>query len=146
MDEPTLGGVTNNNNTFNNNTINNNSSNINNVQPEVEQESAPADWENDFNDWWQLYGKKVGKKKSKSLFKKYHKQDGYEAIKRGTVAYLKTITDKKFQKDPERFLKHELYNDVEGFEELAKQKAASGFSGRNYQHNPYADDGNTFDF
>lgn len=84
-------------------------------------------WESDFEKWWNLYGKKVDKKKVKSIFKRCHKKDGYEAIEKGTLIYLKTVTDKQYQKNPQTFLNAESYNDVEGYEEIAKNKASTGY-------------------
>lgn len=95
-----------------------------------EKQSA---WESDFEEWWNIYGKKIDKKKVKTIFKRCHKKDGYEAIKKGTLIYLKTVTDKQYQKNPQTFLNAESYNDIEGYEELAKAKANAGMKQNNYE-------------
>ena len=98
-----------------------------------EKQSA---WESDFEEWWNIYGKKIDKKKVKTIFKRCHKKDGYEAIKKGTLIYLKTVTDKQYQKNPQTFLNAESYNDIEGYEELAKAKANAGHQTNKIQGTP----------
>lgn len=67
--------------------------------------------ENEFNDWWNLYNKKVGKKKSATKFKSLRKTYELDVIVNGTKEYLKTITDKQYQKHPYTFLNGEHFND-----------------------------------
>lgn len=93
---------TNNNRTNNDLTNNNNTNNDSNT-------SATDVTRERFEEWWKLYDKKLDKKKAFSLFKSALKQDGYEAIMNGTREYLKTITNKQYQKYPKTFLSQESY-------------------------------------
>lgn len=83
------------------NSITNNSQTINTSATDVTRER--------FEEWWKLYDKKLDKKKAFSLFKSALKQDGYETIMNGTREYLKTITNKQYQKYPKTFLSQESY-------------------------------------
>lgn len=62
-----------------------------------------------FEEWWQLYDKKLDKKKAASLFKSALKKHDFETIMNGTREYLKTITNKQYQKYPKTFLSQESY-------------------------------------
>ncbi|HAR6200866.1 TPA: helix-turn-helix domain-containing protein [Staphylococcus pseudintermedius] len=62
-----------------------------------------------FEEWWTLYDKKLDKKKAFSLFKSALKKHGFETIMNGTREYLKTITNKQYQKYPRTFLSQESY-------------------------------------
>ncbi|WP_338499888.1 replication protein [Staphylococcus capitis] len=62
-----------------------------------------------FEEWWQLYDKKLDKKKAASLFKSALKKHDFETIMNGTREYLKTITNKQYQKYPKTFLGQESY-------------------------------------
>lgn len=92
-------GTTINSSTINNNT--NNSKTINNSATDVTREH--------FEEWWKLYDKKLDKKKAFSLFKSALKEHEFETIMNGTREYLKTITDKQYQKYPKTFLSQESY-------------------------------------
>lgn len=90
--------------TINSNTINsntNNSTTINNSATDVTRER--------FEEWWLLYDKKLDKKKAFSLFKSSLKKHDFETIMNGTREYLKTITNKQYQKHPKTFLGNESY-------------------------------------
>ena len=104
------------NNTSNNNTSNNNTSN----------NSASDDTREHFEEWWNLYDKKMDKKKAYTLFKSALKKHDFETIMNGTREYLKTITNKQYQKYPKTFLNQESY--------LNDYKEESG-----EEYNPYAD-------
>lgn len=85
--------------------------------------SAPADadiniWPS-FDDFWKKYDKKVGKPKSEKLWKKIS-QAGREKIMQHLEQYVPEV-DKHFRKDPERYLKHECWND-----EIIKQNHGKG--------------------
>ncbi len=67
--------------------------------------------EDEFNDWWRLYNKKLGRKKSETKFKSLRKSYELDVIVNGTEEYLKTITDKQYQKHPYTFLNGEHFND-----------------------------------
>ncbi|WP_260865325.1 helix-turn-helix domain-containing protein [Staphylococcus arlettae] len=89
--------------TTNNNSTNNDLTNndINTSATKVTQEQ--------FNQWWNLYDKKLDKKKAFSLFKSVLKKHDFETIMNGTKDYLKTITDKQYQKYPKTFLSQESF-------------------------------------
>ena len=89
--------------TTNNNSTNNDLTNndINTSATKVTQEQ--------FDQWWNLYDKKLDKKKAFSLFKTALKKHDFETIMNGTKDYLKTITDKQYQKYPKTFLSQESY-------------------------------------
>lgn len=90
--------------TINSSTINsntNNSQTINTSATDVTRER--------FENWWKLYDKKLDKKKAFSLFKSALKKHSYEEIMNGTRDYLKTITNKQYQKYPKTFLGQESY-------------------------------------
>ncbi|WP_239441358.1 helix-turn-helix domain-containing protein [Staphylococcus sp. GDY8P19P] len=89
--------------TTNNNSTNNDLTNndINTSATKVTQEQ--------FDQWWNLYDKKLDKKKAFSLFKTALKKHDFETIMNGTKDYLKTINDKQYQKYPKTFLSQESY-------------------------------------
>ncbi|EOD3987471.1 replication protein [Staphylococcus aureus] len=62
-----------------------------------------------FEEWWKLYDKKKDKKISFTKFKSCLKKHSFEQIMQGTQEYLKTITDKQYQKYPKTFLTNESY-------------------------------------
>lgn len=92
--------------TINSSTINNNTNNnqtINNSATDVTRDQ--------FEQWWNLYGKKKGKDSCYPKFKKRVKEDSFEKVMEGTRLYLKTIKDKQFQKYPLTFLNQRTYKD-----------------------------------
>lgn len=91
-------GQTTNNNITNNDLTNND---INTSATKVTQER--------FDQWWNLYDKKLDKKKAFSLFKSALKKHDFETIMNGTKAYKQTITNKQYQKYPKTFLSQESY-------------------------------------
>ena len=98
-----------NNNSSNNNSINNNSINNNsatNVASELENQLTK-----EFENWYNLYDKKKDRKAAFTKFKTARKKHSYEEIVKGTKEYLKTITDKQYQKYPKTFLNNESYLD-----------------------------------
>ena len=89
------------NNSITSNSITSNNKTINNSATDVTRER--------FEEWWKLYDKKLDKKKAFSLFKSALKKHEFETIMNGTREYLKTITDKQYQKYPKTFLSQESY-------------------------------------
>lgn len=89
------------NNTSINNTSINNINRTDNSATDVTRER--------FEEWWKLYDKKLDKKKAFSLFKSALKKHKFDTIMNGTKEYLKTITDKQYQKYPKTFLSEESY-------------------------------------
>lgn len=76
-----------------------------------------------FNEWWHLYNKKIDKKKAYSLFKSTLKKYDFETVMKGTREYLKTITDKQYQKYPKTFLGQESF--LNNYEDEMKNKNKS---------------------
>ena len=65
----------------------------------------------EFENWYNLYDKKKDRKAAFTKFKTARKKHSYEEIVKGTKEYLKTITDKQYQKYPKTFLNNESYLD-----------------------------------
>ncbi|TDL33500.1 hypothetical protein EVU91_13035 [Macrococcoides bohemicum] len=65
--------------------------------------------ENEFSEWWNLYNKKKDKKTAFNKFKLVRKKYDFDVIMNGTKDYLKTITDKQYQKYPKTFLHNESF-------------------------------------
>ena len=79
------------------------------ITSETNNISATKVTQEQFDQWWNLYDKKLDKKKAFSLFKSALKKHEFETIMNGTKDYLKTITDKQYQKYPKTFLSQESY-------------------------------------
>ena len=79
------------------------------ITTETNNNSATKVTQEQFDQWWNLYDKKLDKKKAFSLFKSALKKHEFETIMNGTKDYLKTITDKQYQKYPKTFLSQESY-------------------------------------
>ena len=94
--------------TTNNNSTNNDLTNNNNTNNDSNTSATDVTRER-FEEWWKLYDKKLDKKKAFSLFKSALKEHSYETIMNGTREYLKTITNKQYQKYPKTFLSQESY-------------------------------------
>lgn len=94
---PTNNDLTNNDLTNNNNTNNDDNTSATDVTREQ------------FEEWWNLYDKKKDKKLSYPKFKKCLKDHSFDQIMSGTRAYVKTIKDKQYQKDPKTFLNNQSY-------------------------------------
>lgn len=96
-----------------NNSIKNNS--IKNNNDKNSATNVASDYENqlleEFEDWYNLYDKKKDRKAAITKFKSARKKHSYEEIVKGTKEYLKTITDKQYQKHPKTFLHNESYLD-----------------------------------
>ena len=65
----------------------------------------------EFDKWWELYGKRGNRKPALQKFKTCRKKHSFDQIINGTKEYLKTVTDKKFQKHGSTFLNAEGYMD-----------------------------------
>ncbi|HDJ3183759.1 TPA: helix-turn-helix domain-containing protein [Staphylococcus aureus] len=100
VNTPIITNVKENNTSINITRLNNTSIN-NNSATDVTHEQ--------FEEWWKLYDKKKDKKMSFTKFKSCLKKHSFEQIMQGTREYLKTITDKQYQKYPKTFLTNESY-------------------------------------
>ena len=65
----------------------------------------------EFESWYNLYDKKKDRKAAFTKFKTARKKHSYEEIVKGTKEYLKTITNRQYQKYPKTFLHNESYLD-----------------------------------
>lgn len=104
---PVENDVTKNNSIKNNSIKNNNDKNsATNVASELETQLTK-----EFENWYNLYDKKKDRKAAFTKFKSARKKHSYEEIIKGTKEYLKTITNKQYQKYPKTFLHNESYLD-----------------------------------
>ena len=83
------------------------------IEIDIEKEvPSKADALNEeFDKWWDLYGKRGNRKPALQKFKTCRKSHSFDQIINGTKEYLKTVTDKKFQKHGSTFLNAEGYMD-----------------------------------
>lgn len=65
----------------------------------------------EFEEWYNLYDKKKDRKAAFTKYKTVRKKHPKEVIMEGTREYLKTITDKQYQKYPKTFLHNESFLD-----------------------------------
>ena len=89
-----------------NNITKNDNNSATNVASELENQLTK-----EFENWYNLYDKKKDRKAAFTKFKSARKKHSYEEIVKGTKEYLKTITDKQYQKYPKTFLNNESYLD-----------------------------------
>lgn len=81
------------------------------IQPEDKKEivvvcnNVPS-----FDEWWDLYDKKCGKKKAEEKWNKLTPEDRI-ACYNATPAYVASVSDKQFQKHPLTYLNGECWND-----------------------------------
>lgn len=74
-------------------------------QAQLSIETVPS-----FDDWWNLYQKKRGRKKAETKWNKLSHADKIACME-ATPAYVASIADKQFQKDPCTYLNGECWND-----------------------------------
>lgn len=76
-------------------------------RPEIVQagDNTPS-----FKDWWDLYDKKRGRKKAEAKWERLKDSDK-RACYEATPAYVASIENKQFQKDPLTYLNGECWND-----------------------------------
>lgn len=63
-----------------------------------------------FDDWWNTFNKKRGRKKAEAKWNKLSDKDKV-ACMNATPIYVASIEDKQFQKDPLTYLNGECWND-----------------------------------
>lgn len=68
-----------------------------------------SDEQESFDQFWNLYDKKVGKDKSISEWRKLSESERQAAM--GYIPKYTLSKEKKYRKDPERFLKYKVWND-----------------------------------
>ena len=87
-----------------------NNTSLNNTSIKERPSKAGA-LDSEFDTWWELYGKIGNRKPALQKFKTCRKSHSLDQIMSGTKEYLKTVTDKKFQKHGATFLNAEAYMD-----------------------------------
>ena len=98
------------------------------------------DWLNSnvkFSEWYDLYDKKVGKKKVSQAWKRIVKpklckdEDNtfYNQLLLHTEKYVKETPDKQFRLDPERYIKYEKWED-----EIVESKKVNKYKIQDYPH------------
>lgn len=70
---------------------------------------APVLWPS-FDDFWDAYGKRVGRAKCEAIWKKI-KQGGREKIMAHLQSYIPATPELRFRKDPATYLRNESWND-----------------------------------
>ena len=74
-----------------------------------------------FDEWWNIYGKKKQKPKAFTAFKKVVKKYGYDELKANTEFFVKNhVKDKQFQPYPSTFLNN-YHPDDEDFKNISNQ-------------------------
>ena len=66
--------------------------------------------DNGFDEFWEAYGKKVGRAKSESLWAKMSKSKRKDCMSY-IPKYVKSRPDVQYRKNPETFLRNECWND-----------------------------------
>ena len=80
------------------------------TQPQEEEEEEEEASDTDFERFWNLYDKKVGKEKSSKLFKKLSIVD-IEKIFESLPAYIKNTPDRTYRKNPDTYLRNKCWLD-----------------------------------
>lgn len=65
-----------------------------------------------FDDWWQIYGKKVGRFNAEKKWNKLSLRDQKRAMLH-TPEYVKNTPDKQYRLNPQTYLNQKRYNDEE---------------------------------
>ncbi|KOP81984.1 hypothetical protein AMS60_05495 [Bacillus sp. FJAT-21945] len=88
---------------------------------EKEEEKIKHIYSNEFEQFWNIYPRKVDKKKAAKSFKTAIKNHPLEIILAGTEKYAKQVekTDKQYIKHPATFLNNDSF--IDGFEEGASR-------------------------
>lgn len=87
---------------------------------DIEEDKNKKDiYSNEFEQFWNLYPRRVDKKKAYKSFKTALKNHPIESIVNGTKKYAQSVqkTEKQFIKHPSTFLNNESF--IDGFEEIA---------------------------
>lgn len=82
----------------------------------------------EFENWWNLYNKKRGKVKCLRFWARMSKKDKADCIA-ATPAYVQSITDKQFQKDPFTYLNGRCWQD-EIINPYGEQQSAITFASK----------------
>ena len=96
------------------------------------QSADPDDGANtipSFDDWWNAYQKKRGRKKAEAKWNRLSDADKIACME-ATPAYVASIDDRQFQKDPLTYLNGECWNDELIFKPNYEQQRAQRLADR----------------
>ena len=82
-----------------------------------------------FDDWWNAYQKKRGRKKAEAKWNRLSDADKIACME-ATPAYVASIDDRQFQKDPLTYLNGECWNDELIFKPNYEQQRAQRLADR----------------
>lgn len=93
-------------------------------------QDAVFEGQNDsFEDWWQMYGKKRGKKKAKQKWDKLTVEQ-QTACLIATPAYVASTPDRTYRKDPLTYLNGECWNDEIILKQNYEQRRANNLAAK----------------
>lgn len=93
-------------------------------------QDAVFEGQNDsFEDWWQMYGKKRGKKKAKQKWDKLTVEQ-QTACLIATPAYVASTPDRTYRKDPLTYLNGECWNDEIILKQNHEQQRANNLTAK----------------
>lgn len=93
-------------------------------------QDAVFEGQNDsFEDWWQMYGKKRGKKKAKQKWDKLTVEQ-QTACLIATPAYVASTPDRTYRKDPLTYLNGECWNDEIILKQNHEQQRANNLAAK----------------
>lgn len=93
-------------------------------------QDAVFEGQNDsFEDWWQMYGKKRGKKKAKQKWDKLTVEQ-QTACLIATPAYVASTPDRTYRKDPLTYLHGECWNDEIILKQNHEQQRANNLAAK----------------
>lgn len=93
-------------------------------------QDAVFEGQNDsFEDWWQMYGKKRGKKKAKQKWDKLTVEQ-QTACLIATHAYVASTPDRTYRKDPLTYLNGECWNDEIILKQNHEQRRANNLAAK----------------
>lgn len=93
-------------------------------------QDAVFEGQNDsFEDWWQMYGKKRGKKKAKQKWDKLTVEQ-QTACLIATPAYVASTPDRTYRKDPLTYLNGECWNDEIILKQNHEQRRANNLAAK----------------
>ena len=93
-------------------------------------QDAVFEGQNDsFEDWWQMYGKKRGKKKAKQKWDKLTVEQ-QTACLIATPAYVASTPDRTYRKDPLTYLNGECWNDETILKQNHEQQRANNLAAK----------------
>lgn len=93
------------------------------------QDAVFEEQNDSFEDWWQMYGKKRGKKKAKQKWDKLTVEQ-QTACLIATPAYVASTPDRTYRKDPLTYLNGECWNDEIILKQNHEQRRANNLAAK----------------